>query len=178
MFCAPSLIVAEEFNCSPTRRFARASSGIVGAVMAKAGAGSLIGAGIWKTVLFIFVSPLLGFLLGSLMMVLVSWAFRRSRPSKVDRWFRRLPLVSAGAYAPGPARHDPPNTTRPPWTAPAPPPYPAASPCHRGGQRLSTARCRRPRCSRTGRCRAACLRTWLSPCGRQSRHSRSPSSRR
>jgi PiT family inorganic phosphate transporter len=80
--------------------------GIVGAVMAKAGASSLIAAGIWKTVLFIFVSPLLGFLLGSLMMVLVSWVFRRSRPSKVDRWFRRLQLVSAGAYSLGHGGND------------------------------------------------------------------------
>jgi PiT family inorganic phosphate transporter len=80
--------------------------GIVGAVIAKAGAGSLIGAGIWKTVLFIFVSPLLGFLLGSLMMVLVSWVFRRSRPSRVDRWFRRLQLVSAGAYSLGHGGND------------------------------------------------------------------------
>src|SRR5688500_5738372 len=46
--------------------------GIVGAVIAKAGAGALIAGGIWKTVLFIFVSPVLGFLFGSLMMVLVS----------------------------------------------------------------------------------------------------------
>ncbi|MBC7468445.1 MAG: inorganic phosphate transporter [Ramlibacter sp.] len=80
--------------------------GIVGAVIAKAGASSLIAAGIWKTVLFIFVSPLLGFLLGSLMMVLVSWLFRRSRPSKVDRWFRRLQLVSAGAYSLGHGGND------------------------------------------------------------------------
>ena len=80
--------------------------GIVGAVLAKSGAGSLIGAGIWKTVLFIFVSPLLGFLLGSLMMVLVSWLFRRSRPSRVDRWFRRLQLVSAGAYSLGHGGND------------------------------------------------------------------------
>ena len=43
--------------------------GIVGAVIAKAGAGSLVAAGVLKTVLFIFVSPLLGFLLGSLLMV-------------------------------------------------------------------------------------------------------------
>src|SRR3954462_9424653 len=52
--------------------------GIVGAVMAKAGAGSLIGAGIGKTVLFIFVSPVLGFVLGSLTMLLVSHLFKRS----------------------------------------------------------------------------------------------------
>ncbi len=80
--------------------------GIVGAVIAKAGAGSLIASGIGKTVLFIFVSPLLGFVLGSLMVVLVSWLFRRATPSKVDRWFRRLQLVSAGAYSLGHGGND------------------------------------------------------------------------
>ncbi len=80
--------------------------GIVGAVMAKTGAGALIGAGILKTVLFIFVSPLLGFLLGSLMMVLVAWIFRRTRPSRVDHWFRRLQLLSAGAYSLGHGGND------------------------------------------------------------------------
>jgi len=80
--------------------------GIVGAVIAKAGAGSLISAGILKTVLFIFVSPLLGFLLGSLMMVLVAWVCRRATPSKVDGWFRRLQLVSAGAYSLGHGGND------------------------------------------------------------------------
>jgi PiT family inorganic phosphate transporter len=80
--------------------------GIVGAVIAKAGSSALIGAGIWKTVLFIFVSPFLGFLLGSLMMVLVSQLFRRATPSKVDRWFRRMQLVSAGAYSLGHGGND------------------------------------------------------------------------
>jgi len=80
--------------------------GIVGAVMAKSGAGALISAGIMKTVVFIFVSPLLGFLLGSLMMVLVANLFKRSRPSKVDKWFRRLQLVSAGAYSLGHGGND------------------------------------------------------------------------
>ena len=57
--------------------------GIVGAVIAKAGAGKLIAAGVTKTVIFIFVSPALGFLLGSLMMVLVAWICRRTTPMKV-----------------------------------------------------------------------------------------------
>src|SRR5690606_5444907 len=76
--------------------------GIVGAVIAKSGAGALIAGGIWKTVIFIFVSPALGFVFGSLMMVLVSNIFRASRPSRVDKWFRRLQLLSAGAYSLGP----------------------------------------------------------------------------
>ena len=80
--------------------------GIVGAVIAKAGTGQLIGAGILKTVVFIFVSPALGFLLGALMMVLVAWVFRRTSPMKVDRWFRRLQLVSAGLYSLGHGGND------------------------------------------------------------------------
>ncbi len=80
--------------------------GIVGAVIAKAGTGKLIGAGITKVVAFIFVSPLLGFTLGSLMMVLVAWVCRRTSPLKVDRWFRRLQLVSAGAYSLGHGGND------------------------------------------------------------------------
>ena len=80
--------------------------GIVGAVIAKAGAGALLSAGVLKTVTFIFVSPMLGFLLGSLMMVLVANLFKRSRPSKVDKWFRRLQLVSAGAYSLGHGGND------------------------------------------------------------------------
>ncbi len=80
--------------------------GIVGAVIAKAGAGALVSTGILKTIAFIFVSPLLGFVLGSLMMVAVAWIFRRARPSKVDKWFRRLQLVSAGAYSLGHGGND------------------------------------------------------------------------
>jgi len=80
--------------------------GIVGAVMAKSGSHALIGEGIWKTVAFIFVSPLLGFLLGSAMMIVVAWVFRRSTPSRVDRWFRSLQLVSAGAYSLGHGGND------------------------------------------------------------------------
>ena len=80
--------------------------GIVGAVIAKAGTDALISGGILKTVAFIFVSPLLGFLLGSLMMLVVAWLFHRATPSKVDRWFRRLQLVSAGAYSLGHGGND------------------------------------------------------------------------
>ena len=80
--------------------------GIVGAVMAKAGGAKLIGGGILKTVAFIFVSPVLGFVLGSLMMVIVAWIFRRTSPIRIDRWFRRLQLVSAGLYSLGHGGND------------------------------------------------------------------------
>ena len=80
--------------------------GIVGAVIAKAGTSALVAASLIKTVIFIFVSPTLGFLLGSLMLIAVSWGLRRSTPSRVDRWFRRLQLVSAGAYSLGHGGND------------------------------------------------------------------------
>lgn len=80
--------------------------GIVGAVVVKAGGGALISAGIFKTMVFIFVSPVLGFLLGSLMMVLVANLFKRSRPLRVDKWFRRLQLISASAYSLGHGGND------------------------------------------------------------------------
>ena len=80
--------------------------GIVGAVIAKAGTGALLSAGIMRTVAFIFVSPLLGFLLGSLMMLAVAWLFRKTTPSRVDSWFRRLQLASAGAYSLGHGGND------------------------------------------------------------------------
>jgi PiT family inorganic phosphate transporter len=80
--------------------------GIVGAVIVKAGASSLIAAGIWKTVLFIFISPLLGFLLSALLMVAVANIFRHASPLKVDNLFRRLQLVSAGLYSLGHGGND------------------------------------------------------------------------
>ncbi len=80
--------------------------GIVGAVIAKAGASSLIASGVWKTVLFIFISPVLGFVLGATLMVVVAHIFRRSSPLKVDNLFRRLQLVSAGLYSLGHGGND------------------------------------------------------------------------
>ena len=80
--------------------------GIVGAVIGKAGTDALLSGGILKTVVFIFVSPLLGFLFGSLMMLMVAWLCRRTTPSRVDRWFRRLQLLSAGAYSLGHGGND------------------------------------------------------------------------
>jgi PiT family inorganic phosphate transporter len=74
--------------------------------MAKAGTGSLVWAGIGKVVAFILVAPLLGFLLGGTLMVVVSWICNRSTPRKVDKSFRRLQLVSAAAYSLGHGGND------------------------------------------------------------------------
>ena len=80
--------------------------GIVGAGVAKAGTWALIPAGIFKVVAFIFISPLIGFMLGSLLLLAISWMFRRSTPSRVDRLFRRLQLVSSSLYSLGHGGND------------------------------------------------------------------------
>ncbi|MFO1296859.1 MAG: inorganic phosphate transporter [Rubrivivax sp.] len=80
--------------------------GIVGATIAKAGIGPLVGSGVARTVAFIFVSPLLGFILGGFLMVALSWLFRRSSPLRVDKLFRRAQLVSAGLYSLGHGGND------------------------------------------------------------------------
>ena len=80
--------------------------GLVGAALAKSGPAALLAPGILKTVAFILISPVLGFFLGGLLMVAVSWLFVRSTPSRVDRWFRRLQLISASAYSLGHGGND------------------------------------------------------------------------
>ena len=80
--------------------------GLVGAAVAKAGVWSLLPAGILKTVAFILISPMVGMLFGALLMLTVSWVFVRSTPSKVDRWFRRLQLISASLYSLGHGGND------------------------------------------------------------------------
>ena len=80
--------------------------GLIGAAVAKAGTASLIASGLMKTILFIFISPFMGFLLGSLLLLLVSWLCRKTAPRRVDRWFRRLQLVSASLYSLGHGGND------------------------------------------------------------------------
>jgi len=80
--------------------------GLVGAGVAKAGPASLVLGGVGKIVLFIFISPLLGMLLGSLLMLAVSWLFFRTTPTRVDKWFRRLQLLSASLYSIGHGGND------------------------------------------------------------------------
>jgi PiT family inorganic phosphate transporter len=78
-------------------------SGMAGAAIAHTGLSAIIWSG-WRSgwgalLLFIILSPCIGFILGSFNMILVSWIFRRSTPHKVDTLFRRLQLVSAAAIS-------------------------------------------------------------------------------
>ncbi len=80
--------------------------GLVGAAVAKGGTDTLISAGLIKTIVFIVLSPLLGFVFGSIIMLLVSWIFVRSTPHRVDKWFRRAQLLSASMYSLGHGGND------------------------------------------------------------------------
>ena len=80
--------------------------GYAGAAVAKAGVGAILLAGWTKTLIFIVLAPLMGLFVGFLLMVLVSWTFRRWHPFKLDQLFRRLQLVSAGLYSLGHGGND------------------------------------------------------------------------
>jgi PiT family inorganic phosphate transporter len=80
--------------------------GLAGAAMAKGGADALISAGFLKTAAAIVLSPLLGFVLGITLMIAVSWIARRQTPRRIDRWFRRLQLLSAAMYSLGHGGND------------------------------------------------------------------------
>jgi PiT family inorganic phosphate transporter len=80
--------------------------GLIGAAVAKSGTGALVSDGIFKTIAFIFISPLLGFVFGSLLMIAVAWIFRGLTPWRIDKWFRRLQLVSASLYSLGHGGND------------------------------------------------------------------------
>jgi len=73
--------------------------GYAGAAVAKAGFGAIIASGWSKTIIFIVVAPMIGLAVGLALMTAILWIFRHSTPARVDRWFRRLQLVSAAAYS-------------------------------------------------------------------------------
>jgi inorganic phosphate transporter, PiT family len=80
--------------------------GYAGAAVAKAGWGAIIVSGWTKTLVFIVLAPLIGLVLGFLIMLLMMWIFHRSSPGRVDRLFRRLQLLSAAAYSLGHGGND------------------------------------------------------------------------
>jgi PiT family inorganic phosphate transporter len=80
--------------------------GYAGAAIAKAGWKAILLGGWGKTLLFIVLAPLIGMTLGFVLMVSVTWIFRRWHPSRLDRLFRRLQLVSAAVYSLGHGGND------------------------------------------------------------------------
>ncbi|MBI4463029.1 MAG: inorganic phosphate transporter [Acidobacteria bacterium] len=80
--------------------------GYGGAAVAKAGHVALISSGWTKPVLFIFLAPFIGLFAAYGVTVLTSWVVRRQAPQRVDRWFRRLQLLSAAGYSLGHGTND------------------------------------------------------------------------
>jgi inorganic phosphate transporter, PiT family len=90
----------------PTSSSHALMGGFAGAAVAKVGIGAIIASGWTKTLISMLVSPIVGLILGLGLMILVSWGFHRSSPSRIDGWFRKLQLVSAGLYSLGHGGND------------------------------------------------------------------------
>ncbi len=80
--------------------------GYAGAAVAKAGWGVILFGGWTKTLLFIILSPTIGLVLGAVLMIAVYWLFGRWPPRRLDRYFRKLQLISAAAYSFGHGSND------------------------------------------------------------------------
>ena len=80
--------------------------GLVGGAVAKAGSVAIVWAGLLKTVAAIVLSPLTGFVLALLLVLVVSWLFVRQTPFAVDGTFRWLQFVSASLYSLGHGGND------------------------------------------------------------------------
>jgi PiT family inorganic phosphate transporter len=80
--------------------------GYAGAAVMKAGWGAIIASGWTKTLVFIVLAPLIGLVLGFLLMVAILWTFSGTSPGRVNSWFRRLQLLSAAAYSLGHGGND------------------------------------------------------------------------
>jgi inorganic phosphate transporter, PiT family len=80
--------------------------GYGGAAVSHAGFKALILGGWVKPVLFILISPFVGMALSILLTILTSWLVRKQRPQRVDKWFRRLQLLSAALFSLGHGTND------------------------------------------------------------------------
>ena len=90
----------------PTSSSHALMGGLIGAALVKSGTGALVWKGILTTVAFIFVSPLLGLLLGLVFGSAVHWLFRNKGPFQVDHIFRKGQLLSASLYSLGHGGND------------------------------------------------------------------------
>ncbi|MFY9583489.1 MAG: inorganic phosphate transporter [Candidatus Acidiferrales bacterium] len=90
----------------PTSSSHALMGGYGGAAVARAGFAAIIVSGWIRPVIFIFIAPLMGTVVAISVTVGTSWLVRRQGPQRVDRWFRRLQLVSAAAYSLGHGTND------------------------------------------------------------------------
>ncbi len=90
----------------PTSSSHALMGGLIGAALVKAGTKGLIWSGILKTIAFIFISPILGLLLGLVLGTIVYRIFKNFAPTQVDKYFRKGQLVSAALYSLGHGGND------------------------------------------------------------------------
>jgi inorganic phosphate transporter, PiT family len=90
----------------PTSSSHALMGGLIGAAMVKTGTGALVWNGIIKTIVFIFLSPLIGFILALVFGTAVYWICRNKAPSQIDHFFRKGQLVSAALYSLGHGGND------------------------------------------------------------------------
>ncbi|MET0402860.1 MAG: inorganic phosphate transporter [Cystobacter sp.] len=75
------------------------AGGMIGATLPVLGFSGLVGSGIAKIAAFIVLSPFIGMVFGTTMMLVSTWLVHKNTPLKVDTWFRRLQLVSSGIFS-------------------------------------------------------------------------------
>lgn len=80
--------------------------GLIGSALVKSGFRSLLVPGLLKIFLFIFLAPLMGLVLGYIIMIVLYWIVRKKPVRTVDRWFRKLQLLSAALYSLGHGTND------------------------------------------------------------------------
>ncbi|MBR1928770.1 MAG: inorganic phosphate transporter [Paludibacteraceae bacterium] len=80
--------------------------GLVGSAVAACGWKAVMWSTVGKIALFIVAAPLIGFVAGNIIMILTTWLFRRTKPHKMDKWFRRLQLLSSAFLSLGHGLND------------------------------------------------------------------------
>ncbi|WNG50770.1 inorganic phosphate transporter [Archangium minus] len=75
------------------------AGGMIGATLPVLGFAGLVGSGIAKIAAFIVLSPFIGMVFGTLLMLASTWTVHKQTPLKVDTWFRRLQLVSSAIFS-------------------------------------------------------------------------------
>jgi len=90
----------------PTSSSHALMGGYAGAAIAKAGFGAIIYGGWTKTIIFLFLAPLMGMVMGFILMVVLMWMFHERSSAKINGVFRKLQLVSAAVYSLGHGTND------------------------------------------------------------------------
>jgi PiT family inorganic phosphate transporter len=90
----------------PTSSSHALMGGYAGAAVAKAGFGVILYAGWTKTIIFLFIAPLMGMVMGFILMVILMWLFHKRSSAKINGVFKKLQLVSAALYSLGHGTND------------------------------------------------------------------------